>query len=350
MGSGDRRGGGERPGRAGSRKNLPGGRSHHSVVALSSLAGGLLCLAALSLFLGRYPRPGLSSPWSDPLARMLLMQVRLPRLVTGLLLGMALGGAGQVFQMVLANPLVEPGFLGVSQGAAFGAAIAVVFLGNAAWAVQAASALFGFLGLFLSYVLAHRIRFGGWILRLILAGIAVSALFTAGIGFLKYIADPLEELPEITFWLLGGLWNSSWSTVLSILPLAGAGLLTLWSLRWRLNLLSMSDEVVFSLGTAPLREKTLVLGAAVAATTAVVSVSGIVGWVGLIVPHIARRLFGVDTRFSLPGAMIVGALLTVLCDDAARVMLAGEIPLGILTSLLGAGGFLYLMIFTGRDP
>jgi iron complex transport system permease protein len=298
------------------------------------------------LIAGRYPHAGFVSIGTigeDELIRSIIINLRLPRLIISLLLGMSLGAAGQVFQMLFSNPLVEPGFLGVSQGAAFGAGVAVVFLGNLSWVVQGMAALCAFVGLFLSYVLAHRIRFGGWILRLLLAGISVSALFTAGMGVLKYAADPLQELPELTFWLLGGLWNASWRQVFSTAPVVMPSLVIVCSLRWRLNVLALSDEVVHSLGVSPGRERTILLGAAVAATAVMISVSGLVAWVGLIVPHIARRSFGVDTRMSLPGSMIIGGLFTVICDGIARTSLAGEIPLGVLTSLLGAAFFLLLM-------
>jgi iron complex transport system permease protein len=307
---------------------------------------GLLAFFALSLFTGRYTPSGFVSPFrlkDDPLAFNLLLNLRMPRLLMAIMLGMSLGAAGQVFQMIFANPLVEPGFLGVSQGAAFGAGFAVLFLGNAAWMVQGMAAAFAFAGLLLSYLLAHRIRFGGWILRLVLAGISVSAIFTAGVGVLKYLADPLHELPELIFWLLGGLWSVSWVKMLSTVPVVVPSLAVVCSLRWRLNILTLSDEIVHSLGVSPGRERSLLLGAAVAATAAVISVCGIVGWTGLIVPHLARRMFGVDTRLSLPGSMVLGGLFTVLCDDIARTLLAGEVPLGILTSMLGSALFLLLM-------
>jgi iron complex transport system permease protein len=307
------------------------------------LAGVLL----LSVFVGRYPSPvfmPLDRFASDDLAQRLVLNLRLPRLITAVLLGMSLSAAGAVFQMIFGNPLVEPGFLGVSQGASFGAAFSIIFLSNSAWAVQTSAALCAFLGLGLSYMIARRVRFGGWVLRLILAGIAVSALFSSGLGILKYVADPLSQLPEITFWLLGGLWGMTWPRLLAILPAVFIGLLVAYRMRWRLNLLSLSDETAFSLGAAPTRERTLLLIAAVMATSAVISVAGMVGWVGLIIPHIARRLFGADARFMLPASMLIGATFTVLCDDLARTLFAGEIPLGILTSLTGAGVFLYLMI------
>ncbi len=307
----------------------------------------LAIIFVFSVFVGRYPAPGwisLDRLANDELAQRLVLNLRLPRLLTGMLLGMSLSAAGAIFQMIFGNPLVEPGFLGVSQGASFGAAFCIVFLASSAWAVQIAAALFAFLGLGLSYLLARRVRYGGWVLRLVLAGIAVSALFSSGLGVLKYVADPLSQLPEITFWLLGGLWSITWRQFLTILPAVAVGLLVAYRMRWRLNLLSLSDETAFSLGATPGRERTLVLVAAVLATSAVISVAGMVGWVGLIMPHIARRLFGADSRYTLPASMLIGAVFTLLCDDLARTLLPGEIPLGILTSFIGAAVFIFLMV------
>jgi iron complex transport system permease protein len=204
--------------------------------------------------------------------------------------------------------------------------------------------VFAFIGLAFSYLVARRARFGGMVLRLVLAGIAVSALFSSGVGVLKYLADPLRQLPDLTYWLLGALSSITWAHLRAILPLVVIGLVVMYLMRWRLNLLSLDDVTAFSLGAAPGRERAILLTAAVAATSAVISVSGIVGWVGLIVPHFARRLFGVDARYNLPAAMLLGGLFTVLCDDAARTLLAGEVPLGILTSLLGALFFIGLLV------
>ena len=301
----------------------------------------------VSIFLGRYPAPGLISLErlsNDVLAQSLVFELRLPRILTALLLGMSLSAAGAVFQMIFGNPLVEPGFLGVSQGASFGAAFSIIFLTRSAWAVQSSAAIFAFIGLGLSYFMARRVRYGGWVLRLVLAGIAVSALFSAALGVLKYIADPLSQLPEITFWLLGGLASMTWTQCLAILPAVLLGLAVCYRMRWRINILSLSDETAFSLGAAPGRERALLLAAAVVATSAVISVAGMVGWVGLIIPHITRRIFGADARYVLPGSMLIGALFAVLCDDLARTAFPGEIPLGILTSLIGAVIFIFLMI------
>ncbi|MBN1993766.1 MAG: iron ABC transporter permease [Anaerolineae bacterium] len=311
------------------------------------LALGLLLVFLLSVFVGRYPAPYWMSPGllqEDALAQRLVFSLRLPRLLTALLLGMTLSACGAVLQMVFRNPLVEPGFLGVSQGAAFGAAFSILWIGSSPVVIEILATLFALLGLLLSYTLARQWRFGGWALRLILAGIAVSALFSAGVGVLKYLADPLTQLPEITFWLLGGLWSVTWRDLLYILPLVLPGLALVYLMRWRLNLLSLNDETAFSLGAAPGRERGLLLVAAVAATAAVISVSGVVGWVGLIVPHLARRLGGANAQFTVPISMLVGGIFVVICDNLARTLLPGEIPLGILTSLIGALIFIGLML------
>jgi iron complex transport system permease protein len=310
---------------------------------------GLLALAVvvLSAFLGRYPAPYLTAPatlWDDDLARRLVVNLRIPRIIAAFLTGAVLSAAGNALQMVFRNPLVDAGFLGVSQGAAFGACLAIVVLGGSPLLIQGCAAGFAFLGLALTYAFGQRIRFGDWVLRLVLAGIAVSAFFSSGVGVLKAMADPTRQLPDLTFWLLGGLWATTWPDVLQILPIVLPCLLTLHLLRWRLNLLSLRDETALSLGTSPARERAVVLVAAVAATAVTVAKAGIVGWVGLIVPHIARRLLGADAQISLPGSMLIGGVFVLICDDVARTALAGEIPLGILTSLVGALLFVGLML------
>jgi len=317
---------------------------------LAFLLAGLLLLAGISLFIGRYPAPYWTPPsllGSDELARRLVLSLRLPRLLTALMMGSSLAAAGLIFQMVFRNPLVEPGLLGVSQGAAFGAALSILTLQASPLMTELSAAVFALLGLSLSFLLARRLRYGGWVLRLILAGIAVSALFGAGVGMLKYAADPLSELPEITFWLLGGLWGVTWQEALFLLPPVGLSLLLAWALRWRMNLLTLSDESAISLGSRLGRERSLVLIGAVVAVAAVTAVGGIVGWVGLIIPHLARRLFGANATYALPAAILTGGIFVLLCDTAARALLGGEIPLGVLTSFVGALGFALLMMHTG---
>ena len=312
----------------------------------------LILVLLLSVFIGRYPSPYWMAPsllGSDSFAQKIVFLLRLPRLLTALLLGMTLSACGSVLQMIFRNPLVEPGFLGISQGAAFGAAFSILLLGRSPLVIEISATIFALSGLFISYQLANKLRFGGWVLRLVLSGIATSALFSAGIGILKFMADPLTELPEITFWLLGGLWGVTWRDLIYLLPFVIPGLVIVFLMRWRLNVLSLNDETASSLGVLPARERTLLLVAIVTATAAVTSVSGVVSWVGLIIPHIARRWFGASGRFSLPGAMLLGGIFTVLCDNVSRSLIAGEIPLGILTSLFGALIFIYLMTYLGKQ-
>lgn len=316
------------------------------------LGTATLVLVAFSVFVGRYPAPPFLPPrllQTDPLAVRLVLTLRLPRLLAAFLTGAVLAVSGLTMQMVFRNPLVEPGFLGVSQGAAFGAALAILYLSPSPWAVQASAALFAFLGLGLTYAFARRLRYGGWILRMVLAGIAVSALFAAGVGLLKYLADPLTQLPEIVFWLLGGLWATRWSNLLPVLAPSVLAVAALYGLRWRLNLLTLSEEAAFSLGAAPARERLVLLVLAVASTAAVVSLAGMVGWVGLMIPHLARRWFAADARVALPASLLLGGAFTLLCDDLARTVVNGEIPLGILTSLLGALAFVALLVTTRRQ-
>jgi iron complex transport system permease protein len=320
--------------------------NNHAARHLLWLGLASLLVLCLSLLWGRYPTSSLTTPaslWQDPLAQRLVVALRLPRILFACLLGVGLAASGSVLQMIFRNPLVEPGFLGVSQGAAFGAAAAIIFLGTSPLARQGLAILFACLGVALSYLLARRIHYGGWVLRLVLAGIAVSALFSSGVGVLKYLADPLTQLPEIVFWMLGGLWSVTWFDLLMVLPIAAPCLAIIVLMRWRLNLLSMGDQTAFSLGAAPTRERAFVLAAAVGATATVVSVAGVVGWIGLIVPHVARRLVGTDAQKAVPVSLLMGGVFAVVCDDLARTLLAGEIPLGILTSLWGAALFIVLM-------
>jgi iron complex transport system permease protein len=311
----------------------------------------LAATTGASLLLGRYPGPVMSSPSAildDDLALSLVLNLRLPRILAAVLLGTALSAAGFVFQTVFRNPLVDSGFLGVSQGAAFGASLAIVYAAGSAATVQLGAAFFAVLGLALSYTLARRIRFGGPVLRLLLAGIAVGSLYTAGTGLLKYLADPMQQLPDITFWILGGLWATTWPDLLQMLPVTIPALVVMTAMRWRLNLLALRDETAFSLGVTPRLERLVLLLAAVAATAAVVAKAGQITWVGLIIPHLARRLVGSNARLALPASLVLGGLFVLLCDDLARTVLSGEIPLGILTAMLGSIAFLVLL--TRRRP
>ena len=325
-------------------------RVHRSRKTLAMLCIGLAVAVLIALLSGRYPTAGISSPallFGDDILGQVIMQVRLPRILLAITGGAALAGAGFVFQMLFANPLVEPGFLGVSQGAAFGAAGAIVLFGFSPFLVQLSATAFGLLALITSYTLARKFRFGGWILRLILAGIAIGALFSAGLSMIKLVADPTVSLQDITFWMMGGLWNSTWKSAWSVLPTLWIALGLLLAVRWRINILSLDDRSAHAIGIAVSREKSLILFIATVATTAIISVAGLVSWVGLIVPHLARRLLGSDGRFALPGSMIIGSLFMLICDTLGRTLLPSEIPLGVLTSLIGA--LLFMLILTRRQ-
>lgn len=320
----------------------PGERLHALAIRLIPLI--LLVLAA---FAGRYPNPGLMDPRllaSDELARTILLSVRVPRVLAAALLGAVLAASGNAFQMVFSNPLVEPGFLGVSQGAAFGAALAMVLGAVGDLTVAASAFFFALAGLGASSALARRFRFGGWVLRLILAGIVVSAFFSAALAYVKYAADPLRELPDIAYWTMGGLAGMGWKRLLTVAPIALASLAVLQAAGWRLSVLSLDDPAAFSLGAQPARERGLVLAAAVAGVAVMTSVSGIVAWVGLIVPHAARLLVGADGRRSMPACMTLGAGFVLVCDALSRTLLPGELPLGVTTAFLGTAAFTALLL------
>lgn len=304
----------------------------------------------VSLMLGRYPSLGITSPrtlLNDKLAGLIFLQIRLPRCTAALMLGMALGCGGIIFQLIFANPLVEPGFLGISQGAAFGAGVSILLGGQSLLWMQLGAATAGLTGLGFTFLIANRLKIGDWLLRLILAGISVSAFFSAGLGFIKAAADPLTQLPELTFWLLGGLSGITARQIITVIPLVFTPILVLLTLRWRINILSSREQSAFSLGMNPKIGRLIVLTLAVIPVTTMIALSGIVQWIGLIVPQISRKIFGADARTSLPGAILIGGIFGLVCDDLARLILPGEIPLGILTALLGV--VLFIIILTRPD-
>jgi iron complex transport system permease protein len=301
----------------------------------------------VSLLIGRYsldPRELFSSEigWN------IFWNIRLPRILMAALLGMTLAMSGAVLQSAFKNPLASPEILGVSQGAAFGAAFAILFLSNSSTTIELSATAFALLALLVTYAISSAIGFGGQVLRLVLAGLAVSALFSGGVGFLKSIADPLNKLPALTFWLLGGLSGVVWKDLLYAMPLALGGIAVLLIIRWRINLLTLRDDVAISLGSDPGRFRPVVATIAVISTAAVTSVAGIIGWMGLLVPHAARKMFGTDNRTVIPASGMLGATLMIAFDDVARTVSAGEIPLGVVTSLIGAPLFMLLLMRRGN--
>ena len=320
----------------------------------------LLLLAAMviSLFVGRYPISwqtfldliGLGNGDSSQLeqSQVIFFQVRVVRILAAVMIGAALSMAGSAYQGIFRNPMVSPDILGASSGAGFGAALAIS-IGINALGVQILAFLFGIAAVLFAYLLSLAIgrRGGGMTLILVLTGMVVSSLFTALISIVKLVGDPYDTLPAITFWLMGGLsYVTSYDLLVMLIPFLAGGI-TLLVLRWHLNVLSLGEEEANALGVNTMRLRGIVILCATLLSTSAVAIGGMIGWVGLIVPHFTRMLVGPDYHRLLPTAMLVGSIFLLLVDDVARGLFALELPLGILTAILGAPFFLCLL-FRGK--
>jgi iron complex transport system permease protein len=307
----------------------------------------------LSLFLGRYHMSPLEviqvlvakvSPYQHNLPdtiEAIVMNVRLPRALLAAFIGAALSISGASFQGIFSNPLVSPDILGVSAASGFGAALAILLDQNTA-VIQLSAFFFGILGVGIAYAIS-RVYKTTPTLMLVLAGVIVGALFGALTSATKYLADTESKLPAITFWLMGSLATASWRDVVKAVPPIILGTSVLMMLRWRINLLSMGDAEARSLGVRTELMKGIIIVSTTLVTAASVCVSGVIGWIGLIMPHVARMLVGPDHKVLMPASMVVGACYLLLIDDIARTVTAAEIPLGILTSIVGAPFFAYLL-------
>lgn len=281
-----------------------------------------------------------------PAVETVVWNIRLPRVAAGLLVGAALAAAGAAYQGMFRNPLVSPDILGVSAGAGLGAVVAI-YAGLPIVAVQALAFVGGLLAVGVVLAVAGLVRRHDPVLVLVLAGVAVGALLGAGISLIKILADPTTQLPSITFWLLGGLNAVTPADLAATAPALLAGLVPLALLRWRVNLLSLPDEEAQALGVAVGRLRLVLVAAATLATAAAVSLAGIVGWVGLVVPHVARLLVGPEFSRLLPASLLLGGGFLVAADTLARTAASIELPLGILTALVGAPFFLFLLARSG---
>lgn len=323
------------------------------------LAGlALLALVALAFSLGRYPvslRELLQLGWATlsgqpselPMAvQTVVWQVRGPRIAAAVLVGAALSVAGAAFQGLFRNPLVSPDILGASAGAALGAVLGI-FLSLGVVGIQLAAFGGGLAAVALVYALGSGQGGGGLrgdpMLGLLLTGIVVGALLGAGIGLVKYLADPYDQLPAMTFWLLGSL---SGTTAADLLPLLGPvllGLVVLVALRWKMNVMSLPEEEARALGVPTLQLRLLIVAAATLVTSASVAAAGIVGWVGLVVPHLARLLVGPSFPRLLPATALLGGGFLLLIDTLARTIAPVEVPLGVLTAVVGTPFFIALL-------
>lgn len=323
-------------------------------------AGALALLALLlgSFLVGPYPVPPATvlavvmhqvgwgeATWPGAV-RMVVMDIRGPRIAGALLVGAALAASGAAFQNLFRNPLVSPGVLGVSAGAGFGAALGIL-LGVSGLAVQGLAFVFGLVATGLAVWLGRSLDRTA-LLTLVVAGLVVSAFFQALISLLKVLADPLNQLPSITFWLLGGLHRIDSGTLLgALLPILVPGAL-LYALRWQINTLAAGDDEARALGVDVSRLRLLLIVAATLMTAACVSISGIVGWVGLLIPHLVRMMVGPGFARVLPISALLGASFLLAVDNVARAAGGSEIPLGILTALIGAPLFAVVLARTRR--
>lgn len=285
-------------------------------------------------------QPPIRQTWTGAEATV-IMDVRLPRVLLAFVVGGALSLGGACLQALFRNPLVSPDIIGVTAGASFGGVLVLMFGLSAVWLVGGA---FGFGLLALAIVLAlGRLGGGAPMLMIVLGGIVVAAFFNACVSFLTYIADPYSELPSIVHWLLGSLASASYDKVLIALIPVTIGAIAILGMRWRLNVLSLGDDDAAALGVNPRRARLLLLSAVALMTAGTVAVAGAVSWVGLVVPHLARLWVGTDHRVLLPTSLLLGGTYLVVIDTLARSLGSSEIPLGILTAMIGAPVFVLLL-------
>ncbi|MFT4294337.1 MAG: iron ABC transporter permease [Micropruina sp.] len=318
----------------------------------------LIVIAVLALCSGRYllspveVAQALASavtgtPPPDPSSFNVVINLRLPRIAAAILIGAALTLAGASYQSIFRNPLAAPDLLGVTHGACVGASIAIILGLGTVW-VQSLAFLAGFGALALVAWIPRLIRRSSTV-TLVLAGIIVGGLMQAVIGLLKYVADPETQLADIVFWQLGSLAKVTASSVTAMAPLILVPTLVLVLLRWRLNLLTLEDAESAALGVNVRFERGVVVVCATLLTAAAVSLSGSIGWIGLVVPHAARLLAGSDNARTLPVAALLGGAFMVVIDTLARSLSPGEIPLGILTGLIGTPFFVIILARRGAE-
>ncbi len=274
-----------------------------------------------------------------------VFNVRLPRIILAAVVGAGLSCAGAAFQGLFSNPLATPDTLGVASGASFGAVLALL-IGGGLIAVQLSALAFGLLSCFITYSLSRR-NGKNSIVMIVLAGMVISAVFEALVSLLKYIADPEEELPVITYWLMGSMSRATYNNLIMGVPFILVGTIVIYALRWRLNILSLNDDEASSLGMNVQIMRIVFIAAASMITASCVSMCGQVGWMGLLVPHIARMIGGNNNRSVIPISAGAGAFLMIVMDTFARSATSAEIPISILTAIIGAPVFIILLRKTG---
>lgn len=309
------------------------------------------CFIFIALFIGRYSVsvpdviralliPLTKNATVDAQTATVVLQLRFPRAFASAFVGAGLSASGAAFQGVFRNPLVDSGFLGVNSGAGFGAALAIILFGMG-FMVYGFAFGFGILAVLLSYFIA-RIYKSVPTIMLILGGTIVSSVFSALLTLIKSIADVNSELPAIVYWLMGSLASVGYGDFWALLVIfLGIFVLSLYS--WQMNVLSMGEKEAQTMGVNVVFCRRMIIAAATLATAGAVCISGIIGWVGLIIPHIGRMLIGNDARKLLPVSMSLGAVFMVTIDTIARSITTSEVPLGVLTALVGAPFFVFLL-------
>lgn len=276
----------------------------------------------------------------DEMAAGLVWQTRLPRVLAAALVGAGLAATGALFQGLFRNPLAAPDTLGVSNGAGFGAGLAII-LGASAIGTQLGAIAFGLVAVGLAFAVVSRGRSNT--VTLILSGMLIGSLFSSLVALLKFVADPTEKLPQIVYWLMGSLSSITYESILMILPLYILAMAVLFLYRWRVNVLSLGDMEARSFGLNVARDRGVVIVACSVLTALVVSISGIISWVGIVVPHLARMLVGPDFRRLLPASISLGICYLIAIDDLCRTITAFEIPIGVITGIIGVPMFLYFL-------
>lgn len=277
----------------------------------------------------------------SPTITTIVFEIRLPRILGAFVVGSSLAMSGVAFQSIFKNPLVSSDLLGVSNGAGFGAALAILISGVGV-VTQIFAFIFGIISVSITYMLSKAYKSGG-ILVLVLSGVAISAFFSALVSAIKFVADPNDKLPEIVYWLMGSLASVTVDKLIMILVPVALGMIILFALRWNMNLLAMGDEEAQSLGINPSRVRLLIIIGCTLLTSAAVSISGIIGWIGLVIPHMARMVVGSDNRILIPASLSLGASFLLLIDNISRALISIEIPIGVLTAIIGVPIFLYLL-------
>lgn len=278
-----------------------------------------------------------------------LFKVRIPRIVLAVMIGAALASAGVVYQGLFKNPMVSPDILGASSGAGYGAAVAILLSFNSA-GIQISAFLFGLVAVLITIIISKCVgRSNNNILALVLTGMVVNTLFSSFTSITKYLADSDDKLPAITFWLMGGLSSVSLKDLLIILFPFLLGIIPLILIRWKLNVLSFGEEEAQGMGVDTSKIRALTIFCSTLLTASAVSIGGMIGWIGLIIPHIARLIVGPNYKVLLPASALIGGTFLLIVDDIARCLFSVEIPIGILTSIIGAPFFLYLLFKERRE-